>query len=47
MNELMSGYSRYTSAAAYGSSLAGDAPATTSPACAVGTIVILTVGVTC
>lgn len=47
MNEIMSGYSTYTSAAAYSASLVGEAPATTSAPCAVTTIIILTAGQTC
>lgn len=47
MNNLMSGYSAYTSAADFGAATIDAAPATTTPACAVGTIIILTAGFTC
>lgn len=47
MNKLMSGYAAYTSAADFGAASVAEAPATTTPACAVGTIIILTAGMTC
>ncbi|MER7787319.1 LxmA leader domain family RiPP [Streptomyces sp. NPDC097640] len=47
MNNLISGYSAYTSAAEFGAATFDEAPATTSAPCAVGTIIILTIGAVC
>lgn len=47
MNNVTQGMMMYTSADEFASSYMDMAPATTTPVCAVGTIVILTAGSLC